>query len=52
VIAEETLLLSGLKYHDNIVRTRSRIGGNISPIPSRTIICEIAAPDIAKKKPA
>jgi hypothetical protein len=47
-----TFLLSGLKYHDTTVRIKSSNGGNISFRELPETICEIAAPDIAKKKPA
>jgi hypothetical protein len=41
-----------MKYHDTIVRIRSNNEGNISFTESPDTICEIAAPDMAKKKPA
>ena len=44
-------LSKGLKYHDTIIRIRSSNEGNISfTVPDA--ICEISAPDMAKKKPA
>lgn len=47
-----TLLPSGRKYHERTVRTSSRTGGKISPMPSPTTMRENSAPDMAKKKPA
>src|SRR5690606_24457402 len=46
------LLSAGLKYQDITVSTRSNMGPKSVMAASWTAICEITAPDIAKKKPA
>jgi hypothetical protein len=45
-------LFEGPKYYDATVRIRSSNEGNISFMESPVTICENAAPDMAKKKPA
>ena len=45
-------LSAGLKYHDTTVRNSNSNEGAISFTESPDAICENAAPDMAKKKPA
>jgi hypothetical protein len=45
-------LLSGLKYHDTTIRTRTSNAGNVAVMGSPTTICENIAPDMIKKNPA
>ena len=45
-------LSAGLKYHDTTVRIKRNKEGNISFTELPDAICENAAPDMAKKKPA
>jgi hypothetical protein len=47
-----SFLSAGRKYHDIMVRAKSNSGGKTLPMEWPVAICEMAAPDMQKKKPA